>query len=976
MSKRLQQKQGEWINRIKTIHFNFEGKNYLGFEGDTISSALWANGEHVLGRSFKYHRPRGVLSFANHDVNIMMTDGYDTNIRADVVPIKEGMQLKVVNTIGGVKHDKNRWLDKISAILPVGFYYKAFFKPKQLFPFWENIIRKSAGLGVVNVNYQHIVKTKTNQFTDVLIIGGGIAGMSAAIHAAQAGVKVVLVDENAKLGGSLNDDLAADAEVSSKLEQLKDALHQYQNISCITNAYVAGYYADHYLPIITANGMIRMRAKAIIVATGAFEQPPVFRNNDLPAVMLSTAAQRLVNRYRVAPFNTGVVLTANNQGYRAALDLINAGITISALVDLRQAPNEPLAEKVKAKGVQIYLGHCIYEAVATDHKLGVEAVIVCPYLEKTAEADTTKAIKIECDGVIMSAGWSPAAALLYQAGTKMGYDDTLQQFVPKQLPKGVFAAGKVNGVFAQAQRELDGERAANEALNYLQMPHKIVSVTIGHGEAPSHPYPIVSHPKGKNFIDFDEDIQLKDFINAAQEGFNNIELMKRFTTFGMGPSQGKHANMNAIRILARIRQLPIEKVGSTTARPFYHPTALANLAGHHYLPYRQTAIHEWHQNAHAEFTQVGGWERPAYYKKDGLTKQESIQQEVMAVRKHAGLIDVSTLGKIEVYGKQAAEFLERVYTGSFVSQKIGTTRYGVIIDETGVVLDDGVIARLSEQHFYITTSTSNLGLVYREMQRYQQMWQLDITLINVTSSYAAINLAGESAKLILSELAKKHQLVQQQAQQQVQTLKLGEIQELKLADIEVRLMSVGFVSKVAYEIHLPVKQALALWREILAVGKTYQIQCIGTEAQRILRLEMGHALIGHDTDGLTNPFEAGLEHTLKMDKPFFIGQRSLKIINKKQPNKKLVAFTLDTSNPAQRPQECNLVIENNEITGRVTSIAFSPTLQQMIGLAYVHPSQSAINHTFNIRTDNGTMVAAKVVNTPFIKQNELSHATE
>jgi sarcosine oxidase, subunit alpha len=969
MSKRLQHKSGEWINREKTISFSFEGKHYLGFEGDTISSALWANGEHVLGRSFKYHRPRGVLSFANHDVNIMMTDGYDTNIRADVVPIEEGMQLKVVNTIGGVKHDKNRWLDKISAILPVGFYYKAFFKPKQLFPFWEKIIRKSAGLGVVNFDYQHKVKTKTNQFTDVLVIGGGIAGMTAAIHAAQAGVKVVLVDENAKLGGSLNDDLAADASVTSKLEQLKDALNQYQNISCISNAYVAGYYADHYLPIITPNGMIRIRAKAIILATGAFEQPPVFRNNDLPAVMLSTAAQRLVNRYRVAPFNTGVVLTANNQGYRAALDLMNAGITITALVDLRQAPNEPLAEKVKAKGVQIYLGHCIYEAVAADHKLGVKAVIVCPYLKETAEADTTKAIKIECDGVIMSAGWSPAAALLYQAGTKMGYDDTLQQFVPKQLPKGVFAAGKVNGVFAQAQRELDGERAANEALNYLKMPNKTVSVTISHDEPPSHPYPVVSHPKGKNFIDFDEDIQLKDFINAAQEGFNNIELMKRFTTFGMGPSQGKHANMNAIRVLARIRQLPIDKVGSTTARPFYHPTSLANLAGHHYLPYRQTAMHEWHENAHAEFTQVGGWERPAYYKNEGLTKEACIQQEVMAVRKQTGLIDVSTLGKIEIHGKQAAEFLERVYTGSFTSQKIGKTRYGIIIDETGVVLDDGVVARLAEQHFYITTSTSNLALVYREMQRYQQMWQLDITLINVTSSYAAINLAGKSAQLIVSTLAKEQQT-------QVQTLKLGEIQELKLADIEVRLMSVGFVSKDAYEIHIPVKQAMTLWQEILTVGNAYQIQCIGTEAQRILRLEMGHALIGHDTDGLTNPFEAGLEHALKMDKPFFIGQRSLKIINKKQPNKKLVAFTLDKNFKGQQPLECNLVIENNEITGRVTSIAFSPTLQQMIGLAYVHPSQSAIDHLFNIRTDNGTLVAATVVNTPFIKQYEFDDVTQ
>lgn len=966
MIKRLPSLRGEWINRKKTIQFNFEGKEYIGYEGDTITSALWANGEIVLGRSFKYHRARGVLSFANHDVNIMVTDGYDTNIRADVVQIQSGMQLHTVNTSGGVMHDKKRFLDKISAILPVGFYYKAFFKPKQLFPFWENIIRKSAGLGVVNFDHQHTVKTKTNQFADLLIIGAGLSGMTAAIHAAKAGIKVVLVDENPNLGGSLNDDLASNDAIIAKLEALKASINQYENISILNNAYVAGYYADHYLPVITQNGMIRMRVKTAIVATGAFEQAIVFRNNDLPGVMLSTAAQRLVYRYSVMPFSKGVVFTANNQGYRAALDLLKVGISIIALIDLRNTPNEPLADEVASKGVQIYLGHCIYEALATTNQLGVKAVTVCPYIEHSAKADTTITYEIECDGVIMSAGWSPAAALLYQAGTKMGYADSLQQFVPKQLPKGVYAAGKVNGFFEQTHRELDGKRAANEALKYLKLPHEEVPVILSNGNAPSHPYPIVSHPEGKNFIDFDEDIQLKDFVNAAQEGFNNIELMKRFTTFGMGPSQGKHANMNAIRILSRIRQLPIEKVGSTTARPFYHPTPLAHLAGHQFLPYKQTALHQWHQKANAEFTQVGGWERPAYYKKDGLTKLACIQQEVLAVRKHTGLIDVSTLGKIEVYGKQAANFLERFYTGSFASQKIGSSRYGLAIDETGVVLDDGVIARLAEHHFYITTSTSNLGLVYREMQRYLQIWQLEVTLINVTSSYAAINLAGKDARLILTQLVIDSS--------PIQTLKLGEVHALTLANIDVRLMGVGFVSSLAYEIHLPVRHALSVWNAILEVGKHYQVQSFGTEAQRILRLEMGHPLIGHDTDGLTNPVEAGLEGVLKMEKPFFVGQRSLKIINKKQPNKKLVAFVLDTNSLGDSPQECNLVFENNEITGRVTSIAFSPTLQKTIGLAYVHPSQSAINHTLNIKIDSGAMVLAKIVNTPFLKSSETYHA--
>ncbi len=963
MSNRLPPQQGEWIKRDKPIEFIFEGKTYHGFEGDTITSALWANGEQVLGRSFKYHRPRGVLSFANHDVNIMMTDGVDTNIRADVVPLKSGMQLSAVNTSGGVKHDKKRWLDKISAILPVGFYYKAFHRPKKLFPFWEKIIRNAAGLGIVNFNFPRVIKNKTNQFTDVLVVGAGVAGMSAALFVAKAGVKVVLIDENAQIGGSLNEDFAGGEAEKNQLIALRQAFKETPNLSFITSAYVAGYYTDHYLPIITNNGMIRMRAKAVIVATGAFEQPPVFRNNDLPGVMLSTAAQRLLHRYSVKPFTQGLIFTANTQGYRAALDLLKAGIKIAALVDLRDSPNEALAEKLLTLGVKIYTGYCVYEALPSADGFGVSGAIICPYDENSAMPDQQKSLEIPCNGIAMSAGWSPAAALLYQAGTKMRFDENLQQFVPQTLPNGIFAAGKVSGIFTLEQRQIDGVRAGSEALNYLNpVTKKLATQTMAtqrHEGAspsqayPSHPYPIVPHPKAKNFVDFDEDIQLKDFINAAQEGFDNIELMKRFTTVGMGPSQGKHANMNAIRILARIRNLPVEKVGSTTSRPFYHPTPLGHLAGESFQPYRQTAMHAWHANA--EFGQVGLWQRPAYYKKTGLTKQECITQEVLAVRNAVGIIDVSTLGKIEVHGKQAAEFLERFFAGSFASQKIGTTRYALALDEAGVMMDDGLAAKLADDYFYLTTSTTNAVLIYREMQRWQQIWQLDITLINVTSAYAAMNLAGAKAKEMLSKLFK------------IEHLTLGEVLETTFAEIPLRIISVGFVSDSAYEIHVPAQHGLALWQILIETGKPQQLQPFGTEAQRILRLEMGHALLGHDTDGLTNPMEAGYDFALNMGKPFFIGQRSLKIIEKKTLNKKLVAFILEASANRQLPQECNLVIEQGEITGRVTSIAFSPTLQKYIGFAYVHPNQSAVNQMFDIRTDNGNLVSATVVKPPFVE---------
>lgn len=977
MRNRLPKQANEWINRDAAISFSFEGKSYQGYAGDTITSALWANGEQVLGRSFKYHRARGVLSFANHDVNILMTDGHDTNIRADVTPLQANMQLTVVNTSGGVKHDRKRWLDKISAILPVGFYYKAFHKPKALFPFWENNIRKSAGLGKVNVNYPRTLKHKSNHFTDVLVVGAGMAGMTAAIKLAKAGLQVVLVDEQTKLGGSLNEDFAGNTETLEVLQRLLKKLSAYPNITSITQAYVAGYYADHYLPIITPTGMLRMRAKSVVVATGAFEQPPVFRNNDLPGVMCGTAAQKLMHRYAVKPFENGMVFTANDHGYRVALDMLKAGIKVAALVDLRSTANADLSQQLDAMGVKHYTGHCVYEARPNADKSGVKSVIVCPYSADTAQAHPEQSIEIGCDGIAMSAGWSPALALLYQAGTKMHYDDDLEQFVPKQLPAGLFAAGKVNGHFDLDARALDGERVAQAVIQYLQSDQqdsqdsKLSTPKVNNTTEtkPSHPYPMVPHPKGKNFIDFDEDIQLKDFANAAQEGFDNIELMKRYTTFGMGPSQGKHGNMNAIRVLARLRQQPLAKVGSTTARPFYHPTPLGYLAGYAFQPYRTTAMHAWHLQAGAVFTSVGAWQRPAYYAVKGQDKVTTINAEVKAVREGVGMIDVSTLGKIALQGAQAAQFLERFYTGSFIRQKIGTTRYALALDESGVMMDDGLVARLAEDQFYLTTSTSNAAMIYREMQRWQQIWQMDITLVNVTGAYTAMNIVGPFAINVLTQLVlDKKQLLQ---------AKLGDYFETSLANQPVKVMRVGFVSDTAFEIHVAIKQGLLVWNALVQAGQAYNIQPFGTDAQRILRLEMGHPLLGHDTDGLTNPLEANVSFALEMKKPFFVGQRSLRILEKKTRDKQLVAFSL-IDQPSSQPsrsslQECNLVIEHGDIAGRVTSIAWSPTLKRTIGFAYVKPTQAAIGTTFDIRADDGVLIKAEVVSTPFAPLKDVDH---
>jgi len=935
---RLPHQPGEWIKRGSRVSFSFEGKTYSAIEGDTVSSALWAAGVKVLGRSFKYHRPRGILSLANHDINVMVENGIDINMRADVLPVIEGMALKAVNTSGSVARDYYSVLGWLAPFLPVGFYYKVFHKPKALFPFWERVIRRMAGLGVMNPKAPRVVSPKQHLHCDVLVVGAGPAGLSAALAAAKQGASVILADENAQLGGTLSYDHAGSGEALDLLESLRAEVAAQPNIAVHLSSYAAGWYTDNYVPLVGPQGMSKVRAGKVIVAGGAFEQPAVFRNNDLPGVMLGSAAQRLIHRYAVKPFQRAVVLAGNDQAYRVASDLLAAGVDVAAIVDLRQDG------KGSALGdIPLYSGYCIEEAVGG---AGVEGVRICPW-DGQGKADLSRAVFIPCDGVAVSVGWAPAAALLYQAGTKMSFDDACQQFVPERLPADVFAAGRINGVYGLQECLADGERAALAALGVAATENLPTTAQA------SHPWPIVEHPKAKNFLDFDEDLQLKDFANAAQESFDNIELMKRFTTVGMGPSQGKHSNMNAIRVLAKLRGEPIAKVGSTTARPFFHPVPMGHLAGRTFHPERHSPLHGWHQAHGATFTTVGVWQRPAYY---GSDKAAAIAAEARAVRSAAGMIDVGTLGKFEVRGPQAGEFLERYYTGHFLRQRVGSTRYALLLDESGVMVDDGVVARFAEDFYYVTASTSNAAAVYREMTRRLQTWGLDATIVNLTGSYGALNIAGPKSAEILGQLTSTD----------LATLANGGAVETIVAGAAARVINVRFVAGLAYEIHAPAQTLPQLWQALFEAGQTAGIKPFGTDTQRLLRLEMGHFIVGHDTDGLTQPLEAGLDWALANDKAFYIGQRSLQTQARKPLTKKLVGFTLEAgAHPL--PEECCLVIRDGNIDGRITSIAYSPTLDKVIGLAYVAPEVATPGSQFSIRRQDGVEVSARVTATPFVE---------
>jgi sarcosine oxidase subunit alpha len=945
---------GEWIDRARSLSFEFEGKRYLGYAGDTVSSALLANGQRVLGRSFKYHRPRGLLSMANHDASAMHQDGDRLNLRPDVEPLAEGMRLSAVNTFGGLAADRARVLDRVGRLFPVGFYYKAFHRPKALFPMWERVFRRAAGLGKVGFSTARVRTPKRYDFCDALVIGAGPAGLSAAIAAASAGAKVIVVDENARAGGSLGYQRRGSAAVSELLSELEARVARLSNIEVRTSTFAAGYYTDHWVALVDRERMTKLRAAAVIVATGAFEQPAVFRNNDLPGIMLASAAQRLIYRYAVRPMQRAVILTASQEGYAAALDLSAHGVEIAAIVDLR-ADDEPSAASLEAEraGVRIVRGACVREAFGRG---SVEAVSICA-LGGDGEPDTERAETVACDGLLMSVGWAPAASLLYQAGARMHYDEPLAQFVPEQLPPGVFGAGRVNGVHALEDRVRDGERAGHEAAVHLGLGAFASQPVARAAGGINHPYPIFAHPGGKNFVDFDEDLVLADFHNAAQEGFDSIELLKRYSTVGMGPSQGKHSNMNAIRVLARILGRSPGEIGATTARPFYHPVAISMLAGRGFHPHRETPMHSRHKAAGAVFMQAGVWLRPEYYAAAGKAKVDAVRDEAKAVREAAGLIDVGTLGKLEVRGPDAASFLERVYTGRFANMKVGTTRYALMLDEAGVIVDDGVVARLAQEHFYFTTTTTGSANVYRELTRLNTIWRMRVGIVNATGHFGAMNLAGPKSREILAGLTS--------LELSAAAFPYLGVRQGVIAGVPARLLRVGFVGELGYEIHVPAASACHVWDAIVEAGRTRGLRLFGVEAQRLLRLEKGHIIIGQDTDGLTTPHEAAVDWAVKMEKPFFVGKRSLQIVQKKPPRHTLVGFVYAPSADAPAPKECHLIIRDGQIAGRVTSVAFSPTLGKYLGLAFIVPRMSGKGTRFFIRADRGRMVEVEVAPLPF-----------
>ncbi len=925
---RLPAPYGLLLDRNESITFSFENKSYQGYAGDTIASALAANDQWLLSRSFKYHRPRGVLTMAGQDANTLVQLPADPNVLADREPIVPELEVTGQNYSGSLNRDRNAWIERFAKFMPVGFYYRAFFRPRGIWEKWVRIIRQKAGLGVIDRNYKPVYFDKQYLFYDVVVVGGGPAGMAAALQAADSGAEVLLVDENPVLGGSLNY-ARFDAEGQRagvlRAKMIAD-VEASDRIDIKLNALCNGWYTDNWLPIIQARRLYKVRAGEVILCVGALEQHAVFHNNDLPGIMMSSATQRLIHLYGVRPGKTVVILSGNNNAYGVALDLMDAGVEVKLIVELRENPQyDDIARSAIARNIAVKTGHAVYAAIPGPDKKHISRVDVRKII-----SDGTCAAQgeiIECDLLCMSVGYTPAYQLPCQAGGQLGYDDETSSFTLTNLPDSCRLAGSVMGVQPES---------ATDSMNF--------------------PWPIFPHPDGKEFVDFDEDLQIADIGNAVHDGYEHVQLVKRYSTCGMGPSQGRHSALPTVRLVAKATNKTIAETGVTTARPPIAAERLAHSAGRSFYPSRRSNMHYRHLEAGAQMLQAGAWYRPAYYGPID-SKAEAIRSEVRNVRNNIGLVDVSTLGGIEVRGADAAEFLQRIYTFNFTKQPVGRARYALLTNEAGVVIDDGVACRFHQRHYYVTTTTGGADRVYQNMLKWNVQWCLDVDVTNVSSAWCGVNIAGPYARHVLEKLCRDVDLG-------AEAFPYMGVREGIVAGIPARLIRVGFVGELSYEIHVPQHFGEALWDELMKAGSDQKIMPFGIEAQRVLRLEKGHIIIGQDTDAMSNPLEVQMSWAIARKKPFFVGGRIIAELEKAQIKRTLVGFVVN-DRQAPIPLESHLVLDGEHMVGRVTSCEYSPTLDKPVGLAYAPLGNAEAGSQIIIKSTGGVRVTADIVDLPF-----------
>ncbi len=917
-----------FINRKKSISFKFNGKKYFGYEGDTLASALLANGVHLVGRSFKYHRPRGFIGSKEDEPNakVQLYNGAKTepNAVATEVELVEGLVAKSQNCWPSVSFDFGAINNFLSKFFPAGFYYKTFMWPKSFWSkIYEPIIRKAAGLGVAPLKpdpdrYEHKF-----EHCDILIVGSGPSGLASALSAAKNGARVILAEDKSKFGGSLLADQVTIGNKTGKewADETVEQLKSMPNVIVKNRSQVFGYY-DHNMMVMfertkdhiqspskytPRQKLWYIRAKEVVISTGSIERPLIFGNNDRPGILLAAAAKEYIKKYGVLVGKKPIIFTNNDSAYDTAIEFKKNGID-PLIVDVRNVSESTVVKEAKDLGITIKFSHAVAN---TEGQLRISSALVGKLNNDKSGYENLESIP--CDCLCISGNWTPTVHLSSQSGNKLKFDEMISAFIPNKSRQNETTIGSANGSFTLKKSLKDGFDKGFEVSNKLTKKNIKIDPPISNEKSYGNYekfwcMPLPKNKEYKRCVDFQNDVYVSDIELAIREGFRSIEHVKRYTTLGMATDQGKTSNLNGLQLVSNIENKIVPEVGHTTFRPPYTAVTIGTIVGRevgkHYRPTRKSPMHLWHEKNNAVFVDAGLWLRPRYYKQGNETLQQAAKREGANVRKNVGVCDVTSLGKIDIKGPDSAEFLNRVYTNAWMKLPVGKARYGVMLREDGIVFDDGTTTRISENHFHMTTTTAQAVNVLAHLEYYLQVvWpELDVNVLSTTEQWAGAAVAGPKSRNLLKKLFPETDVSNE-------GFPFMGFKEENLFGIPARVFRISFSGELAYEINVESDHGIFMWKKIIELGKNMNIQPYGTEALSTLRIEMGH-VAGSEIDGRTIPSDLSLEGMLSKKKDF-IGKRSLNREAFLNINREKIVGVIPVDKKTMIPEGSHLVKDKN-----------------------------------------------------------------
>jgi len=954
------------VNRNKKISFKFNGKKYFGYEGDTLASALIANGVHLIGRSFKYHRPRGFFGAGVDEpyaiVQMNRNNEVDPNVRATEQELFEGLEAKSVNCWPNVDFDIGAINNLLNIFFPAGFYYKTFMWPKSFwYKVYEPIIRKAAGFGAASIKHDKERYEHKYEYCDLLITGSGPSGLASAYAAAQNGAKVILAEDKSRFGGSL---LTSDVTIGNQsgkewAEKIISELKSMPNVIIKNRSQVFGYYdhnmlvmservsdhlpkTDRYLP---KQRLWYIRAKEVVISSGSIERPLVFGNNDTPGVMLSSAAKEYLKVYGVLVGRKPIIFTNNDSGYETAIEFKKNGVN-PIVLDTRKDNNSEIIKEAKELNINIKFS---YVVVAAKGYKKVNSADIATISDDKKNIGTIENIK--CDCICVSGFWTPTIHLASQSGNKTKFNEEIDAFIPNQSKQKETTLGSANGIFTLEETlKTSFEKGSELSKKITNKKNKVSIPTVQEKKSSNHDkFWCVPLPEGKNykrFLDFQNDVSVTDIELALREGYRSIEHVKRYTTLGMATDQGRTSNLNGLQLVSDIENKVVPQVGHTTFRPPYSPISIGAIVGRevgkHSKPTRKSPMHNWHEKNNAVFVDAGVWLRPRFYKQGNENLFEASKREAKNVRQNVGVCDVTTLGKIDIKGPDSAEFLNRVYTNAWLKLPVGKARYGVMLREDGIVMDDGTTTRISENHYHMTTTTAQAANVLSHLEYYLQLvWpELNVNVVSSTEQWAGAAIAGPKSRDVLQKLFPNLNVSNE-------SLPFMGYMEGNLFGVKAKIYRISFSGELAYEVNVESDHGNFMWEKIMEIGKEFNIQPYGTEALSTLRIEMGH-VAGSELDGRTIPYDNSLEGLVSKKKDF-IGKRSL---NKKafiESDRQKIVGVVPLDKKTSIPEGSYIVKDSkaklpNPKLGHVSASCWSVEYDNPFSLAIIKDGKNMIGH--------------------------------